>query len=210
MISAVRYEAFGRARKGVASNLRRRAAQERRPRARQAQAQQAFRAARARQGHHHGRPRHRRRAVPRLRAGAPRHRGHRQKLAVLRRPLLHPRLPLPARLAGGAHGRFAHPHGRRLLARHAAEGLRAAQDVGAAPRSGRLARQRRAFLRLRRCQGDGEGRARDAGARLCRRESSLRRRPPSRRWRRSSATSAICRTRIESCAHRDVAAKMHR
>ena len=54
--------------------LRRRAAQEGQPRAGQAQAQQAFRAAGARPGHHHGRPRHRRRAVPRLRAGAPRHR----------------------------------------------------------------------------------------------------------------------------------------
>ena len=53
------------------------------------------------------------------------------------------------------------------------------------------------FLRLRRRQGDGEGRARHAGARLRRREGAARRRPPSRRWRRSSATSAICRTRIE-------------
>ena len=48
-------------------------------------------------------------------------------------------------------------------------------------RAGRMARQRRAFLCLRRCQGDGEGRARDAGARLCRREVDCRRRPPSRR-----------------------------
>ena len=90
LISAVRYESHGRARKGVASNYRRRAAQARRPRAREAQAQQAFRAAGARPGHHHGRPRHRRRAVPRLRAGAPRHGGERPQLAVLRRP---PRSP---------------------------------------------------------------------------------------------------------------------
>ena len=62
--------------------------------ARQAQAEQAFRAARARPRHHHGRPRHRRRAVPRLRAGAPRHAGEGPQLAVLRRPQLHPRLPL--------------------------------------------------------------------------------------------------------------------
>ena len=59
--------------------LRRRAAQARRPRAGEAQAQQAFRAAGRRQGHHHGRPRHRRRPVPRLRAGAPRDKGHRAK-----------------------------------------------------------------------------------------------------------------------------------
>ena len=56
--------------------------------------------------------------------------GHRQKLAVLRRPPVHPRFPLPARLAGGAQGRRAHPHGRRLLARHAGEDLCAAQDCG--------------------------------------------------------------------------------
>ena len=124
--------------------LRRRAAQARRPRAGQAQAQQAFRAAGGRQGHHHGRSRHRRRAVPRLRAGAPRHRRQGPQLAVLRRPPVHPRFPLPARLAGGAEGRRAHPHGRRLLARHAEEALCAGQDVGQAPRPDRMARRRRA------------------------------------------------------------------
>ena len=119
LISAVRYETHGRARKGVASNY----VAERLKRGGRVRVKlkpnKHFALPAARQRHHHGRPRHRRRAVPRLRAGAPRHRGHGPQLAVLRRPPVHPRFPLPARLAGGAQGRRAHPHGRRLLARHA-------------------------------------------------------------------------------------------
>ena len=74
LISAVRYDTHGRARKGVASNFVAERLEEGRAAARQGQAQQAFRPARARSRHHHGRPGHRRRAVPRLRAGAPRDR----------------------------------------------------------------------------------------------------------------------------------------
>ena len=166
LISAVRYESHGRARKGRCLELRRRAAEEGQSPARQAQAQQAFRAARARPRHHHGGARHRRRAVPRLRAGAPREQRQRTLVAVLRRPQLHPRLPVSARMAGCAEGRRAHPHGRRVLARPAGEGLRPAPHLGAAPRPRRLARQGRVLLRLRRHERDGEGRARDAGARF--------------------------------------------
>ena len=53
------------------------------------------------------------------------------ELAVLRRPQLHPRLPLPARMAGRTEDRRAHAHGRRLLARPAREDLCAAPPVGA-------------------------------------------------------------------------------
>ena len=68
----MRYESHGRARKGVASNyVAERLKRGGRVRVK-LQAEQAFRAAGAGQRHHHGRPRHRRRAVPRLRAGAPR------------------------------------------------------------------------------------------------------------------------------------------
>ena len=112
--------------------LRRRAAQEAAAGCASSSAQQAFRAAGARPRHHHGRPRHRRGAVPRLRAGAPRHRGQGPQLAVLRRPPFHPRLPLPARMAGRAQGRRAHAHGRRVLARPAGEGLCPGPHLGAA------------------------------------------------------------------------------
>ena len=54
------------------------------------------------------------------------------QLAVLRRPQLHPRLPLPARLAGVAEGRRAEPDRRRVLARSAGEGLRPAPACGSA------------------------------------------------------------------------------
>ena len=56
---------------------------------------------------------------------------------------LHARLPLPDRMAGRAEGRRADPHGRRVLARHAGEGLRAAPHVGEARRPRRVARRRR-------------------------------------------------------------------
>ena len=63
-------------------------------------------------------------------------------------------------------------------------------------RAGRMARRRRAFLRLRRRQSHGEGRARDAGARLCRREGAVAGGGRTGGWR-WSATSATCRTPIE-------------
>ena len=56
LISAVRYETHGRARKGVASNYVAERLKTRRARPRQAPPQQAFRAAGAGPRHHHGRP----------------------------------------------------------------------------------------------------------------------------------------------------------
>ncbi len=47
------------------------------------------------------------------------------------------------------------------------------KTVGQAPRSDRMARRRRAFLRVRRRQGDGERRARHFGARFCRCEGAI-------------------------------------
>ena len=79
----------------------------------------------------HDRRRHRRRALPRLHRGPRRGRRQGQELAVLRRAQLHQRLPLPARVAGGARVRHAVAHRRRLLARSAGEDLRAAAAVGA-------------------------------------------------------------------------------
>ena len=79
LISAVRYDSHGRARKGVASNY----VAERLKRGARVRVKlkpnKHFALARAGQGHHHGRPRHRRCPVPRLRAGAPRHAGDRAK-----------------------------------------------------------------------------------------------------------------------------------
>ena len=65
-------------------------------------------------------------------------------------------------------------------------------------RSRRMARRRRLVLCLRRCQGDGERRARHAGARFCRCEGAGRGDRPSRRSARSNATSAICKIPIEA------------
>ena len=79
----------------------------------------------------------------------------RPQLAALRRPALPQRLPLPGRVAGGAQGRRAAPARPRLLARPGAQGLRAAPPARARPRTVRLARRRRAPLRLRRCHAHG-------------------------------------------------------
>ena len=83
LISAVRYKTHGRARKGVASNY---VAELKRGQhvPVQAQAQQALRAAGAREGHRYGRARHGRCAVPCLCAGTPRYGGQGPQLAVLR------------------------------------------------------------------------------------------------------------------------------
>ena len=171
LISAVRYESHGRARKGVASNY---------------VAERLKKGGRVRvklkPNKHFALPAPDRdiimvgpgTGVAPFRAFVQERRAteaKRPQLAVLRRPHLHARLPLPARLAGRAQGRRADAHGCRLLARHAGEDLRPAPLVGAPRRAGRMARRRRLLLCVRRCQGDGEGRARRAGARLCRRES---------------------------------------
>ena len=74
LISAVRYETHGRARKGVASNY----VAERLKRGDRVRVKlkpnKHFALPAPDTRHHHGRTGHRRRAVPRLRAGAPRHR----------------------------------------------------------------------------------------------------------------------------------------
>src|SRR5690606_24681003 len=130
------------------------------------------------------RPRHRCRALSRLPPAPPGRGGHGAQLAVLRRAQLHPRLPLPAGVAGVAEGRPAHPSRRRVLARSAREDLRPAPAVAAPCRAVRLAGGGRQRLRLRRREGDGQGRARDArGDRrrplrpLARGRRSLSRRP---------------------------------
>ncbi len=131
---------------------------------------------------HHDRPGHRRRPVPRLPA-APRGRRHAgPHLAVLRCAALHPRLPVPARLAGLAAIRRAGAHRPRLLPRPAREDLRAAPHVAGSTRAVRLAGGGRRRLCLRRRQGDGEGRARHAAARD--------RRPGRERCRRGRCLSA--------------------
>ena len=63
-------------------------------------------------------------------------------------------------------------------------------------RPGRLARRRRDVLRLRRRQGDGEGRARHAGARLCRREGACRRRPPKQAVAAARTRQALSAGRV--------------
>ena len=200
LVSAVRYETHGRARHGVASTFVADRAKEGRRAARQGEAEQAFRACPVRPRHHHGRAGHGRRAVPRLRAGAPRDRRDRPQLAVLRRPQLHARFPLPARMAGRAQGRLAGPHGSRLLARHAREGLRAAP----------LWERRRDLVdwlengALFYVCGDAKAMAKDVRAtlvaRLCRREGAGAGAPRNRRRAARARASAISRTSTESAS----------
>ena len=143
----------------------RRAAQGRRPDARVPQAEHAFpAAARSRAADHHDRAGHRRRAVPRLHAGARCGRRARSQLAGVRPSQLHARLPVPARMAGPAEARRADAAGCGVLARPAGEALRAARAVGCAARAVRVGAGRRGDLRVRRRQRDGEGRARHAAA----------------------------------------------
>ena len=85
-------------------------------------------------------------------------------LALLRPPALHARLPLPARMAGMAEERDSGTDRPRLLARPAGENLRPGPDVGGAARPLRVDRGGRACVRVRRRQGDGARRARDAAA----------------------------------------------
>src|SRR5262249_30065014 len=66
------------------------------------------------------------------------------------RPPLHPRFPLSARMAGGAEGCCIDTHGCGLFARRAAQALCAAPHLAAPARSRRLARGWCIFLRLRR------------------------------------------------------------
>ena len=163
LVGVVRYQSHGRERHGVASTFvaeRLRAGDKLKV---YVKPNRNFRLpGRPRPPDDHDRPGHRRGTVPGLSAGAPGHGRQGPQLAVLRRSQLHPRLPLPARVAGPAQGRRAERARRGLLARPAGEGLRAAPDVAAARGAVRLARGRRASLRLRRREGDGQGRARDA------------------------------------------------
>ena len=85
---------------GRCFRLRRRPVEERAAAAREVAAQPAFRAARAGPRHHHDRAGHRHCTLPRLRAGAPRHRRERPLLAILRRPPIQPRFSQSARIAG--------------------------------------------------------------------------------------------------------------
>ena len=115
-------------------------------------------------------------------------------------------------MAGGVEGWFTDPHGCRVLARPAGKNLRAGPDLGAPPRHRRVARRRRELLCLRRCQGDGKGRARGAGPRLCRREVGRAGGRRADRRRSSIATSVICRiptrTRIDH-GRRTLAQRTH-
>jgi len=155
------------ARAGRRLQSRRRTPRQGRTPARQAQAEKHF-ALRIRSRHHHGRPRHG--VAPFARSSrAPCDPAPPAQLAVLRRPPVHARLPLPARMAGCAEGRLARAHDVAFSRRHAEKGLRPASHLGAPARlvewlDGALT------LRLRRRQGDGQGRAADADARLRRRE----------------------------------------
>ena len=136
LIGQVAYQAHGRQRHGVASGY---AAQRLAPGATVGtylRPNRHFRLPESRRrADRDDRPGHRRGAVPGLRPAPARARRPGPELAVLRRAPLHPRLPLPARLAGGRRRGSAHPHGRRVLARPAGEGLRPAPALGAAPAS---------------------------------------------------------------------------
>ena len=76
----------------------------------------------------HGRPRHRRRPLPRVPARAPRDRRHGPCLAVLRPPAARLRLLLRRRVRRARHGRHSDAPHHRVLARPAAEGLRPGPD----------------------------------------------------------------------------------
>ena len=165
LVAAVRYEAHGRARNGVASVdvAERRKTGDRlrvflKP-------NPHFRLpADPRAADHHDRAGHRRGAVPRLHAGARCGRRARPELAGVRPSQLHARLPVPARMAGPAEARRADAAGRGVLARPAGEALRAARAVGCAARAARVGAGWCGDLRVRRRQRDGEGRARHAAA----------------------------------------------
>ena len=126
-----RYATHNRARKGVASNYAAGLKKGARVRVK-LKPNKHFALPAPRSRHHHGRPRHRRRAISCVCAGAPRQQREGPQLAVLRRPAVHARLPLPDRVAGRAEGRRPHAHGCRVLARHARENLRAAPHLGEA------------------------------------------------------------------------------
>ena len=85
------------------------------------------------QADHHGRPRHRRGAVPRLPAGAPGDRRERAQLAVLRSPAQQMRFLLRRGIAEDARGRSAHAADAGLVARRRREDLRAAPHARGRP-----------------------------------------------------------------------------
>src|SRR5579884_4021736 len=144
-VDAVRYRVGERMRHGVASTLRAEGA--------------AFRAARgSRTTHHHDRPRHRDRAVPRLPAGAHGRRGAGTQLALFRSSAQRFRFLLRGRAQGHAQVRPPDAPHARLVARRQREDLRASSHARGGPRSLGLDRARRAYLCMRRRAADGQGR----------------------------------------------------
>src|SRR4029077_3003605 len=103
------------------------------------------------------RPRHRRRAVPRLSAGAHGGQSEGPQLAVLRPPAFGDRLLLRGRVRRHESEGPAHAPVARLVARRRGEILRAGPHARSRPRPVALARRARACLRLRRRQAHGEG-----------------------------------------------------
>ena len=175
LISAVRYESHGRARKGVASNYVAERLKTRRPRAGQGEAEPAFRLPAPDKdiimvGPGTG--------VAPFRAFVQERRATeatgKSWLFFGDRTFTHDflyQLEWQDALKDGALTRmdvaFSRDTPEKVYVQHQIWERRA--------RAGRVARQRRLFLRLRRCQGDGEGRARGTGARLCRREGIVAR-----------------------------------
>jgi sulfite reductase alpha subunit-like flavoprotein len=105
----------------------------------------------------HGRPGHGHRAVPCVSRRTSGHRGERQELAVFRRPEEGHGLSLRRVADRLAEVRIPHAPRSRVLARSGKEDLRAGSHGGERRRTLVVARSRRAFLRLWRCEPHGEG-----------------------------------------------------
>ena len=149
LISKVGYSTHNRARKGVASNYAAGLKKGARVRVK-LKPNKHFALPARRPRHHHGRPRHRRRAISCVCAGAPRQQREGPQLAVLRRPAVHARLPLPDRVAGRPEGRRPR---RAWMSRSRATRRRRSTCSIASGRSARdvdrVARRRRNALRVR-------------------------------------------------------------